>query len=471
MNEQRLESALSAIRLSDIATPIVTDDVLASITQRKRRVPWVLLILGLPLALGLWLLLYRTHEQSRPLAITSNTNNKVSAANPPPATHLAEPQKHDVVSREISKPSNEDAMVHRVYPHIQFSKIALNEAGELAARVEIELTNDELLKLGIAVDSGAVYKVGGSTVVVDSARIRLKDVHVTQIHGTDKLWMLAPLRLLNQRYLRYQDDELIFDEPWSSYPDPVAECSEVQSTLAVANCTSVLSSIGFDDSKTSLGTVVEYPRTRGLAIQIGVALGMQATCVDSMLVFEFADQGIRLPVDRLFVPIKYNTPWIADPNAKGELRRIVGVSWYLPTREIFARLPERVRNFIQPEYEATLKFVEEQLTRDQLCALLNKPSAFGLCANENTQIAIECVAPIPARDAASITVRSKQPSIADVAVVNDLGHTLFVERGIALPSGVHQVVLQLSGRNLPAGTYNVVVSSPSGVARGRILVE
>jgi hypothetical protein len=471
MNEQRLESALSAIRLSDIATPIVTDDVLASITQRKRRVPWVLLILGLPLALGLWLLLYRTHEQSRPLKGTSNPQNEVAAPNPAPKSHSTESQKHDVVHREISKPSSEVDMVHHVYRHIQFSKIAQNEAGELAARVEIELTNDELLRVGIAIDSGAVYKVGGSTVILDSTGLRLKDVHVTQVDDTENLWVVTPLRLYNQRYLRHEDDEQIFDEPWNSYPNPVAENSEIQSTFAVAHCKSVFSTIVFDDSKNLPDAAVEYPRVRNLVSQIGVALGMQATCVDSMLVFEFADQGIRLPVDRLLVPIKYSTPWIANPNVEGELRRVVGVSWYIPTQELFARLPERVRNFIQPEYEATIRFVEEQLSRDQLCNLLAKPSALGLCTTVDNRLSIDGVGPIPARHAVTISVRSQQPTIADISIVTDLGQTLLLERGVALPGGLHKVNLQISGRNIPSGAYNVVVTSTLGTATSRILVE
>ncbi len=467
MNEQRLESALSVIRQSDVVMHIVTDDVLAKITQRKRSYPWLLLAMGLSLALGLWMLPYGTEEPSQPHAGASTSQNHVAERRAATA-HVIDSHQHSAIASEINKTSNATAGIYRVYTPIAFSRIAQNEAGELAARVEIDLTNEELLRLGIAVDSGAVYQVGGSTVAIDTARFRLKNVNVTQVNGTDRLWLAAPLRLYNQRYV---DDASMFHEPWSAYPNPVAESSEIQSLPAVTNCNSILSRISFDDSKFLPQAVAEFPRVRDLAIQVGVALGLHATCVDSMLVFEFVEQGVRLPVDRLLVPIKYSTPWIADPNAEGERRRLVGVSWFFPTKELFDRLPERISNFIRPEYEATLTFVEEQLSRDQLCNLLTKPSALGLCTTVDNRLSIDGVGPIPARSAVTISVRSQQPTMADVSIVSDLGQTLLVERGIALPGGLHKVQLQVSGRNIPAGAYNVVVTSSLGTATSRILVE
>ncbi len=469
MNEQRLESALSVIRQSDVVMHIVTDDVLAKITQRKRSYPWLLLAMGLSLALGLWMLPYGTEDPSQPHAGASTSQNHVAERRAATA-HVTDSHQHSAIASEINKTSNATAGIYRVYTPIAFSRIAQNEAGELAARVEIELTNEELLRLGIAVDSTTVYNVNGVGYTIDTAlwsRYPPILLQFVRDQFTEK-WPAFPILTRHQVNV---DRTNSFSGSTSDYPQPFSEIHEVQRTRNTWKGEGLAGGAGGVDSSKVRASASHLTRTLALAFRVAESLIHQLTDLDSMLVFEFVEQGVRLPVDRLLVPIKYSTPWIADPNAEGERRRLVGVSWFFPTKEFFDRLPERISNFIRPEYEATLAFVEEQLSRDQLCNLLTQPSALGLCTTVDNRLSIDGVGPIPARSAVTISVRSQQPTMADVSIVSDLGQTLLVERGIALPGGLYKVQLQVSGRNIPAGAYNVVVTSSLGTATSRILVE
>lgn len=351
---------------------------------------------------------------------------------------------------------------------VKLKQVGLKSQSSNAGYIELALTKEELLEIGIAFDSASIYTSAGSGFTTDSLLVRKAGVGFSQL-GADSSFLTYIIG--NRRSSTWIDGVDMFADSLQAFPKPTALSIEVQTdpVSPAWKCISGETSHRITTDKDMWKG--NHPRTMELASRVSYALAFRNQEIDSLAVMEFEENGITLPVDRLLIPIRIETPWISRAHWGTMRKRIVAIAWFLPTPELFDRLPNRIREFIQPEYNATLDFVEKQLSGNELCALLNSPSAFGLCSVGDTILRVESVGPIPAREAMTITVYSSTATSATVRLVSTRGVTVLERQNISLQEGSNQVLITLTGENIPQGAYSVVLTCPQGTRTSRVLIS
>lgn len=344
----------------------------------------------------------------------------------------------------------------------------MNEHPARAGRVDLDLDRSELLNIGIATDSASVYTASGSGFTIDELLAHKANV-TFELLPSDSAHHLRYV-LGNMLRHQWQDGRRMFADTSAQYPMPLAINVEVQ-TEPHSDAWQCISGQTLHWLESTLGAWgVQHPRTTALARRLGNSLAFQHQSVDSVVMLEFNDDGVQLPVDRLLVPIKVATPWLSQSYWGGMRKRLVLVAWYFPNDMLFARLPKRIREFIKPEYLATLAYVEDQLTSEQLCSLLDKPSAFGLCSIGDTTLRIDAIGPIPAREFFTVFMQSAISTTASIKLISDDGRTALERSQIKLMRGANQIPIQLVGLNIPQGAYTVVVACAEGTRTSRVII-
>lgn len=219
-----------------------------------------------------------------------------------------------------------------------------------------------------------------------------------------------------------------------------------------------------------LGWLNKYPKATSLAMKVASTMTRNSIPIDSISHYWIAENGVVMPVTRLLVPVRVSTPWTTRDTWNGVSKRLVEVYWYLPTQQFLDSLPERISSFILPEYEAAMRYVEEELSAAELCSLLDKPSAFGLCSIGDTTLRIDGVGPIPARESFTVFLQCALATTASIKLISDDGRTVLERSQISLVKGANQIPIQLAGQNIPQGAYTVVISCAEGTRTSRVLV-
>ena len=394
MSEERLNSALRSISISSVNPELISDDMIKGLsTRRTTPAIWIALLFSLAVVGGTlvwWFELTDAEFYSSHQAVLSEKGNRKHRSSTilregiPGMQALKTRQSHDTIKAHWVKVES-----YALKFSLPVDRSQLVHTGS----VDIELNPTELLNIGIALDSASVYSSWGDGFTIDT--ILAKKANVTYLVGDSGSYIRMVIG--NVLTHHWKSGDRMFSDSATSYPRPLAINVEVQTEPAsaswkcLAGATTKFSSLNQDEWGS------RHPKTLQLALRVGYSLAYQHKVVDSLVMLEFDDLGINLPVDRLLVPIRISTPWINRNDSVGARQRLSVVAWYFPNDELLAHLPKHIRDFIEPEYSATLSFVEAQLNADQLCALLDKPSAFGLCSIGDTTLRIDAIGPIPAR--------------------------------------------------------------------------
>ena len=213
-----------------------------------------------------------------------------------------------------------------------------------------------------------------------------------------------------------------------------------------------------------------YPFARKFASDVASEIMNRGIPTDS-LGYYWVQYGSQLiPVLKLLFGLRVATPWVTRPEWNGDRRRLVSISWYLPSQPVLSALPENIRQFLQPEYEALYASIEQSQSLAEACNLLNRPSALGFCSIGDTTLRIEGVGPIPARDALTLYVTSDRDASGTVQIVDDNGSVLQEKSNISIRQGANEVPMPIES-TLPSGSYMVILSTPSEVRRSRVLIS
>jgi hypothetical protein len=133
-------------------------------------------------------------------------------------------------------------------------------------------------------------------------------------------------------------------------------------------------------------------------------------------------------------------------------------------------LPDNMRQFLQPEYEALYASIEQSQSITEACNLLNCPSALGFCSIGDSTLRIDGVGPIPARDGLTLYVTSDRDVPGTIQIVDGNGSVLQEKSNILIRQGANQVPLPIES-TMPSGSYMVILSTPSEVRRSRVLIS
>lgn len=469
MSEERLKTALQALQQSRVTPELISDDSVKGLPTRRSTVAWWLTALGLVavIGVGVWCFAMGIYVDQTGGTTASTKTWEVSASRIPQKAAVAYSSfDHRHLKALVDSSQLPPELVQGMYGIAFTPKNAMHQRA-LAGRVDIELDSSELLNIGVATDSASFYSATGFVYSIDTSLSRKSNVIYWDGGESSCHLHIAVANIFSHYWI---DGSRMFKDSAVAYPDPVAISAELQTEPESANMNCVSgSTTKISDMK--LGRWgSEHPRTKVLASRVGYSLGFRLQKVDSILMLEFDDNGFQLPVDRLLVPIKVATPWLTKKEWGGVRKRLLIVAWYFPNESIFSRLPQRVRDFIEPEYSATLSFVEDQLKAAELCSLLDKPSAFGLCSIGDTTLRIDGVGPIPARESFTVFLQCALATTATVKIISDDGRTVLDRSQISLVKGANQIPIQLAGQNIPQGAYTVVISCAEGTRTSRVLV-
>lgn len=214
-----------------------------------------------------------------------------------------------------------------------------------------------------------------------------------------------------------------------------------------------------------------YPKARTFASEAIFAAAERRIPIDSLPYYCVDDGNLFIPVSRLMLGLKIETPWATRADWNGEERRLVLFNWYLPSQQTLNALPENIRSFVQPEFEALYASIEKELTAKELCDMLDRPSAFGLCSIADTTIRIDGIGPIPARDVFTVFVHSSSPTNASLQLVGDDARVLLELTNIQISQGANQIPIPIANENIPSGAYTVVLTTREGTRTSRVLIQ
>jgi hypothetical protein len=214
-----------------------------------------------------------------------------------------------------------------------------------------------------------------------------------------------------------------------------------------------------------------YPKARRFAYDAIIAAENAHVPIDSLSHYRVEEGDMFIPISRLMLGLRIETPWASRPDWNGEERRLVSFIWYLPSQQTLDALPDHIRAFVQPEFEALYASIEQELTAKEMCELLDRPSAFGLCSINDTTIRIDGIGPIPARESFTVYVNSLRPMIASLNVLGDDGRSVLELRNITISQGANQIPVPFANENIPSGAYTVVLTTGEGTRTSRVLIQ
>ena len=332
----------------------------------------------------------------------------------------------------------------------------------------VELTDDQLVRFGIARDSVTVFHhSAGAT--LDTMLTSYRRFETIKDHANS-----SPFTQFHYRngviYLSKDGVERSTAiQRW--YPIATLATAEAEGVNGVSAEKTRSTSIAYRIvSGTKTGWYADFPHASELAEKVAITLGNRGIPLDSLAYYWVVENGVSVPVTRLLIPIRVSTPWVTSIRFATSPRRLTHVYWYLPTKEVTDSLPEELATFLKPEYEAVMRSIEDKLSAAELCSLLDRPSAFGLCSIGDTTLRIDGVGPIPARESFTVFLQCSLATTATVKLISDDGRTVIERSQISLVKGANQIPIQLAGQNIPQGAYTVVVSCAEGTRTSRVLL-
>lgn len=332
----------------------------------------------------------------------------------------------------------------------------------------VELTDEQLVRYGIARDSVTVFHhSAGAT--LDTMLTSYRRFETIKDHGNSSPFTQFYYR--NGVIYKSIDgvERSIAIQRW--YPIATLTTAETEGVNGVPPEKSHSTSIAYRIvSGTKTGWYADFPRASELAEKVAITLGGRGIPLDSIAYYWVVENGVSVPVTRLLIPIRVSTPWVTSIRFVTSPRRLTHVYWYLPTKEVTDSLPEELAAFLKPEYEAVMRSIEDKLSAAELCALLDKPSAFGLCSIGDTTLRFDGIGPIPARESFTVFLQCASTTTASIKLISDDGRTVLERSQIPLAKGANQIPVQLAGQNIPQGAYTVVVTCAEGTRTSRVLV-
>jgi|694.fasta_scaffold90686_3 hypothetical protein len=213
-----------------------------------------------------------------------------------------------------------------------------------------------------------------------------------------------------------------------------------------------------------------YPLARKFASEVATEINSESIPTDSLGYYSVQHGNHLIPVLKLLLGLRVATPWVSRPGWNGEKRRLVSISWFLPSQSVMNALPDNMRQFLQPEYEALYASIEQSQSITEACNLLNCPSALGFCSIGDSTLRIDGVGPIPARHGLTLYVTSDRDVPGTIQIVDGNGSVLQEKSNILIRQGANQVPLPIES-TMPSGSYMVILSTPSEVRRSRVLIS
>ena len=224
------------------------------------------------------------------------------------------------------------------------------------------------------------------------------------------------------------------------------------------------------DSIPPMDWLDRFPLARKFASDVASEIMNRRIPTDSLGYYAVQHGNQLIPVLKLLFGLRVATPWVSRPGWNGDRRRLVKISWYLPSQRVLSALPENIRQFLQPEYEALYASIEQSQSLSEACNLLNRPSALGFCSIGDTTLRIDGVGPIPARDVLTLYVTSDRDASGTVQIVDGNGNIVQEKSNISIPQGASELPLPIES-TLPSGSYMVILSTSSEVRRSRVLIS
>lgn len=213
-----------------------------------------------------------------------------------------------------------------------------------------------------------------------------------------------------------------------------------------------------------------YPLAQQFATEVANEIMNRRIPTDSLGYYRVEYGNQTIPVLKLLFGLRVATPWVSRLGWNGDVRRLVSISWYLPSQQVMNALPEDIRNFIQPEYEALYASIEHSQSLSEACNLLNRPSALGFCSIGDTTLRIDGVGPIPAHDALTLYVTSDLDALGTLQLIDGNGIVVQEQPGVSIFRGANEIPLSIRS-TLPSGAYMVLLSTPRETRRSRILIS
>ncbi|MBS1561547.1 MAG: T9SS type A sorting domain-containing protein [Bacteroidetes bacterium] len=454
MTEHELDRQLRAMQQAIVDPPLVQEEELP-IVRSSRRGAIVVVLSMLFLGGFVAVLLLQQEETNVHQMVTTDSVVSTGKMNV-----LGVPLKEsDTTSNDggLENESKVDRGVWHRIRSIEIPSIPLRPTPGSAGTTGIELSQDELERMGIYFDSvtAVTSEFGGFT--FDTSRSTFKDPvvgvmtaeHLVYLHPRGNEYVLGSRRI---PFLRVDACR------------PAGYYAVLQSTShdTIDKIAMIMGDGGMHN---------EYTKAGQLAAGALVTLFHSKMPIDELLNYT-ADAGrIKVPLKALLLPIRFQTPWVRMPELRNELVRMDVVYVFLASRECLMSLPEHIRSFIGSEYRITLDAIEDQLTQLELCERLEAPSAFGVCPTEEGSFSVLSVGPIPARDHIRLQLRCTTDATATIHLIDAQGQLAYEDRPVQLPRGVSEVSIPLSRLGLPRGAYTMIVTVGNESATRRILID
>lgn len=370
----------------------------------------------------------------------------------------------------VPSPSTVLKNKHQVEASIQKTNTRLIKVAGIAGHPFIELSGNALMPFGVITDDVSICEGGWSVATVDT-------VTTTFVKASSKRPLNAYLTSLSYRSAtpmqRIDGAESPVGKLGRLNPDAGSSLeihvSGQIDTAILCYTSHAIGSMAID-SVPPADWLDRYPLARRFAAEVAWDIMSQQIPTDSLGYYSARIGNQVIPVLKLLFGLRVSTPWVSRPDWNGDKRRLVRISWYLPTQPVMSALPESIRQFIQPEYEALYASIEQAQSLSQACTLLNHPSALGFCSIGDTTLRIDGVGPIPAKDELTLYVTSADDVTAALQLIDNNGNVVQDKTRISITKGANQIPLPIES-TLPSGSYMVILSTASQTRRSRVLIS
>jgi hypothetical protein len=346
----------------------------------------------------------------------------------------------------------------RKYTPVRFpnlTAVRLKKVNGVVGQPFIELTPDNLRSLTILQDSVTI-RSGNFGYTIDSSRTTM----TTATHFRAQVPYLTQMLFARDTMFRYSEIR------------PIALQNDVECRGNIDTVKSGLKAMMYSISTTTSDDWTDkYPKAVDFLHNTVQTIMSKGIPIDSIAYYWVSDHNLELPIARFLIVLRIATPWTSSPAWNGESRRLVHFNWYLPTQQVLDALPENISAFLRPEFEAMYSSIEHELTMSEMCAMLEKPSALGLCTITDSTLRIDGIGPIPARDVFTVFVHSSSPTIAALQLVGDDARVLLELNNIQISQGANQIPIPIANENIPSGAYTVVLTTREGTRTSRVLIQ
>ena len=354
-------------------------------------------------------------------------------------------------------------------PVLPQPKTKLQKLDGLSGQPFIELNGDALRRFGIVTDDVSICENGWTVATIDSSTTtfirpvarRTDNQYLTTFsYGSE-----GAMRLVDGAESAVGALRRLKPDAGSSLEVHVSGRTD---TVIRSYSTFTLSQRKID-SIPPADWLDRYPLARRFASGVAWDIVSAGIPTDSLCYYWVSHGSQMIPVLKLLFGLRVATPWVTRPDWQEDQRRLVRIAWYLPSQPVMNALPDHIRQFIQPEYEALYASIERSQSFSEACTLLNHPSALGFCSIGDPTLRIDGVGPIPARDVFTLYVSSDRDASASLQLVDGNGTIVQEQSAVSIRSGTNQIPVPISA-SLAPGAYMVILTTPNAIQRSRVLV-